>query len=310
MNRKHLFLFLTAFLISAAPLSRSEYSGTDTCAACHEDIYEEFNNSIHSKAYSNEAFQKSWEEHQKNPDCLACHTTGHKKGTAEYAEAGVNCEACHGAMSEGHPDTAKMPIPAGPEMCQNCHKKTFQEWQLSKHAEKNIRCYDCHQVHAQGLRAGGGDQLCGSCHENRLTDFAHSTHHMEGLKCSTCHMPDYKSHGSMIEGTGASAHTLSVGAEVCSRCHEDMVHKSAAIPSLREKVTEMNQQMVVAGVDNVFDLSETNKNLEWKLARVQQGLAVAALLFFLIGLLIGWLGGWYLYAKKRKSDSGPGSGSA
>ncbi len=284
----------------------AEYVGADTCSACHSDIYESWKSSIHAKAYDNEAFQKIWAENKKNPACLACHTTGHQAGTDKFFAAGVSCESCHGAMTEGHPDTAKMAIPVASEMCQSCHKKTYQEWKMSPHGAKNIRCFDCHNVHSQGLRAGGGDNLCGSCHANRLTDFAHSTHHLEGLKCETCHMPMYKSHDTAIEGTGAAGHTLSVGVEVCSRCHEDNVHKSSNIPQLREKVTEINQQMSVAGVENVFDLNEKVKDLDWHLARANQSVWVVAVLALLCGLTLGWLGGWYLYARRQKK-SGDGN---
>ncbi len=297
--------WLIGFLIAGTVLSTgsvrlfAEYAKPDTCGACHSDEYESWKTSIHAKAYESDSFQKAWTERKKDPSCLECHTTGHESGTLKYAEAGVTCESCHGAMSEGHPDTAKMPIPASSEMCLTCHKKAYQEWKVSKHGLKNIRCFDCHNVHAQGLRAGGGDALCGSCHQNRMTDFAHSSHHMAGLKCSTCHMPEYKTHGEKIMGTGAAGHTLSVGAEVCSRCHEDTVHKSAEIPELREKVSEINQQISVAGVHSVFDLNEKVKELQWQLARSEQGMWVAGILFLIFGLSLGWLGGWYLYGRKR-----------
>ena len=303
MVRKAILLFVCCWAMSG--LAHAEYAGSDTCGACHSDIYESWEVSIHAKAYSNESFQKTWEDNHKNSECLTCHTTGHEAGSAKFAQAGVTCESCHGAMSEGHPDTAKMSIPVSSEMCRKCHEKTYQEWKVSKHHAKNIRCFDCHNVHAQGLRAGGGDALCGSCHQSRLTDFAHSTHHLEGLKCSTCHMPAYAAPHSSIEGTGAAGHTLSVGAEVCSRCHENNVHKSAKLPELREKVTSMNQQMTIAGVDNVFDLNEKTKDLEWRLARAKQGAWVAALLFLMVGLAFGWLGGWYLYGRKRNPNDKP-----
>ena len=202
-------------------------------------------------------------------------------------------------LNEGHPDTAEMPVPISSEMCVTCHQKTYDEWKISKHSEKNIRCFDCHQVHAQGLRAGGGDVLCGSCHQNRINDFAHSTHHLEGLKCETCHMPVYATARSMIEGTGAAGHTLYVGAETCSRCHEDMVHKSAKLPELREKVTRINQQMVAAGIDDIFALKEKVDDLEWQLLRAKQGVWVVAVLFVILGLSLGWLIGWYIYVRKR-----------
>lgn len=288
-------------LLLSFPAS-AEYQGPDTCSACHSDIYESWQISIHAKAYDRESFQKAWKENHEDPKCLECHTTGYQPESLKFEHAGVTCESCHGAMSEGHPDTDKMPIPVSSEMCQRCHEKTFQEWKLSKHGQNDIRCFDCHNVHAQGLRAGGGDNLCGSCHQNRIDDFAHSTHHLEGLSCATCHMPHFAAAHTEIMGTGAAGHTLSVGVEVCSRCHEETVHKSAKLPELREKVTEINQQMTVAGIDNVFDLNEKVKDLDWRMKRAYQSIWVVALLFSVLGLSIGWLAGWYLYARKKNSN--------
>lgn len=296
------FIFIS-FLSFCLPFSHAEeYQGPDTCGACHSDIYESWKPSIHAGAYTNEFFQKSWTENNKNPECLKCHTTGHQTGTVRFEHAGVTCESCHGAMDENHPDSAGMPIPVASEMCQSCHEKTYQEWKISKHGVQGIRCFDCHNVHAQGLRAGGGEKLCGSCHQNRIDDFAHSTHHLEGLDCATCHMPVSTTPHTSISGTGAAGHTLSVGVAVCSRCHEDTVHKSAMLPELREKVTQINQKMTAAGVEDVFTLSEDVKDLKWNLARAYQGISVVAILFFIIGLALGWLGGWYLYVRKKKQS--------
>lgn len=273
--------------------------GPDTCAACHADIFTSWKASIHAKAYEADSFQKSWKDHGQKSDCLDCHTTGHTKGSTRFEHPGVTCESCHGAMSDGHPGENKMPIPISADMCARCHKKTYQEWKISRHGTKNIRCFDCHQVHSQGLRAGGKEKLCGSCHNQRMNDFAHSTHHKEGLQCETCHMPRFGDNKNRIEGTGASGHTFQVGAEVCSRCHEEMVHSSANLPSLREKVTDVEQQMSVAGVENVFDLNEKVKNLEWQLNRLRQSVWVAAVLGLLAGLGLGWLGVYTLIRRKK-----------
>ncbi len=103
---------------------------------------------------------------------------------------GVTCESCHGVMSKGHSKKdAVMPLPITSEICRDCHKRTYQEWQISQHSQNDIRCFDCHGVHAQSLRSSGGDVLCGACHSKRLEDFAHATHQLEGLHCNSCHMP-------------------------------------------------------------------------------------------------------------------------
>lgn len=290
-------LGLAAVLLLCRPLLRAaDFVGPDTCADCHPKESGDWKGSIHAGAYS-EKFKKVWKEHGGQPACLDCHTTGHKKGTTNFVHAGVSCESCHGAMTPGHP-AEKMSLPVSSAMCAGCHKKSHQEWKLSKHGQKDIRCFDCHNVHSQGLRAGGGDALCGTCHAAKQKDFAHATHHVEGLKCATCHFPAYPDKADAIQGTGAPGHSLSVGAEVCSRCHEEMVHKSSHMNELRTEVSEFKKQMSLAGVTNVFDLKEQERDLQWRLDRAKQSAWLTALLGFLGGLGLGWLGGWYLLRRR------------
>jgi hypothetical protein len=290
--------FWAVFLIGAAVGARAQFAGPSTCAECHPQEFQDWKPSIHARAYVSETFQKSWKENGSKPECLKCHTTGWTAGN-KFAHEGVTCESCHGAMAEAHPGD-KMPIPVSSDMCRSCHKSSHTEWKLSKHAQKNIRCFDCHKAHGQGLRAGGGDALCGSCHATKLKDFAHATHHQAGLKCNTCHFPASAQGPDAIMGTGAPGHNLSVGAQVCSRCHEETVHKSAQLTELRERVSETQKHMAVAGVTNVFDLNEKVKDLEWRLDRARTSAWLVALLGLLAGLALGWLAGWVALRGRSK----------
>jgi hypothetical protein len=301
-HRRILTAGLVMFFWTGALTGRSvhaeEFAGPETCAACHAQEYADWRGSLHAKALTDH-FKKMWKTMGSKPACLACHVTGHQKGTARYAFAGVTCESCHGAMSTGHPGEAKMPIPISSEMCKACHQKTFTESALSRHGQKGIRCFDCHNVHKQGLRAGGGDSLCGSCHPGRLKDFAHATHKTEGLHCATCHMPVPGDRADAIQGTGAAGHSLSVGPEVCARCHEETVHKSDRIQSLREEVSQFQHEVALAGGRNVYELQEEIKSLEWKLGRARHSTWLVAILGLLAGLLLGWLACWYLLDRRK-----------
>ncbi len=289
---------LTAILLTAPAWTAREadaagFAGPETCAACHSEEHVSWKASIHARAYASEKFQREWKRLGKKSSCLKCHTTGWKSGR-KFEHSGVTCESCHGPMSEGHPGEAKMPLPVSSTMCQDCHRQTFQEWRLSTHSRKNIRCFDCHNVHAQGLRAGGGEKLCGACHPGRIKDFAHATHHLEGLTCQTCHMPATAA-GDAIMGTGAAGHSLSVGVAVCARCHDESVHKSGNLPKLREEVSGFHKQLNLAGTESVFELKEKNSDLSWRLDRARQSLWLTATLGLLAGLALGWLGGWYAW---------------
>lgn len=107
-------LALTAFSVyaeeGAAPATPT-YIGGSKCKMCHKgekngNIWETWMESKHAK--SMETLVAKGED--KNPECLACHTTGYGTPSGfdavademKVAEAlgAVSCEACHGAGSE------------------------------------------------------------------------------------------------------------------------------------------------------------------------------------------------------------------
>lgn len=258
--------------------------GAEVCRACHQAEYDEWHGSKHAGAFST-GFGAHWEETGKNASCLACHTTGFDPAQQAFQLQGVSCEACHGAFQSGHPQSAKMLLPTDSTACMACHKKTYREWQLSGHAKQNIRCFDCHEVHKQGLRQSQVESQCGACHPQRMEDFAHATHHFQGLTCATCHMPPAQT-SNMFQGAGAPAHNWFVSVETCAACHEEMVHKSHTIPSLMSTVEQLSEQ---ADVQHAVDLESKLRQSELALD-VQRGRTLkAAIMAFLAGLILGAL---------------------
>jgi len=77
----------------------ASYVGAKKCKVCHLEIFNSWERTKHAEALS--ALKG---EDGKNPACLACHTTGFRRGgydtegsVADFA--GIQCEACHGAGS-------------------------------------------------------------------------------------------------------------------------------------------------------------------------------------------------------------------
>ena len=260
------------------------FAGAEACAACHQAEYNEWKSSKHAGAFS-PTFAASWNERGQNPSCLICHTTGFRPEQGAYAFAGVSCESCHGPMNPGHPENGSMILPTDATACMPCHRQTYMEWKLSGHAQHNIRCFDCHAVHRQGLRKEHVEDQCGACHAERLEDFAHATHHVEGLTCATCHLPHPKTSG--IGGTGAPAHSFFVGAETCAACHEETVHRSHKLKdTLGEQVERLNRQ----STEQVGALQTQVQELELSLDIAKARMIKAALGALLVGLLIGLWG--------------------
>lgn len=89
------------------------YVGSISCIKCHKKLTQR-----HVETWTKNKF-KTWDKVREAKDfnegdeayrekCEKCHTTGYDEKTAEYAEEGVTCEACHGPgemfakfMSEG-----------------------------------------------------------------------------------------------------------------------------------------------------------------------------------------------------------------
>ena len=291
--------FLVILFAFVSTAQAADYEGSRKCRMCHKDEYEQWKDSPHALAFSN-GFQETWKELDSDPACLACHATGADIEAGTFSHPGVTCESCHGIMSKGHSKKdAEMPLPITSEVCRDCHIRTYQEWQLSRHSQANIRCFDCHGVHAQTLRSKGGDLLCGACHSQRLEDFAHATHQLEGLHCNSCHMPLSAEPENVIEGVNAPGHNLHVGTEVCGRCHADMVHSSAQLPEMREQLMEATRGQYLTGGKGALELYEEVRTLTWMLDSARRKLWTVSVLGLLVGLLLGWMFGWYFLKKKK-----------
>jgi hypothetical protein len=297
--KKTLWFVTLVMLFSAT--QAADFAGPKKCRGCHKDEYTEWKDSPHALAFSGETFQQTWKDLGGDYSCLDCHATGTDPQAETYSHPGVTCESCHGIMSKGHnKKDAEMPLPITSEVCRDCHKRTYQEWQLSQHSQNDIRCFDCHGVHAQSLRSNGGDLLCGACHSRRLEAFAHATHQLEGLHCNTCHMPVSANPVDVIEGAGAAGHTLFVGTEVCGHCHADMIHSSSLLPEMREQLVVMTQNEYRTNGKGPVELYEEVQTLTWMLDSARYKLWTVSVLGLVVGLLLGWMFGWYVFEKKRQ----------
>ncbi len=204
------------------------------CQTCHPDEYAAWKGTVHASATLDPAFHAALEKAgvDKNA-CLSCHTTGFDTGSGKFRSEGVTCEACHGAYKEGHPAAATMQLPMASETCRVCHSETFKEWEDSKHADKNIECFDCHLAHEQGLRTGSEETLCGACHSERLDQLKLATHGINGVSCASCHMAPESNQANGMEAT-ARSHSFRVQGDVCAGCHQDTIHTSSVMASVRE----------------------------------------------------------------------------
>lgn len=160
--------------------------------------------------------------------CGGCHSTGwvpcpvgdrtcaHQDGlpgmAGSFAEAGVQCEACHGPASlhADHPDVVDATIDRSAELCGKCHVRDTAEAvsasggfirhrqqyeELILGAKHSMVCVDCHDPHrsvklagdaagpTRGIRVG-----CVDCHT--AYDANQKSEKMaRAVACIDCHMP-------------------------------------------------------------------------------------------------------------------------
>jgi DmsE family decaheme c-type cytochrome len=188
----------------AAP-EKNDFVGSDTCQACHEDIF------------------NSW---AKSPHHIV-------EITPKRGYKGRGCESCHGMASlhAGSGDAslirnpAKLAAAAADKICLSCHlnQPTHVGRLQSSHANSAVSCVTCHKIHANGpnglvvRKPVEINAQCAGCHQNVWAQFQKPLHHRvpEGaMSCIDCHNP----HGSIRPAMGT---TFGSNEPNCFRCHGD-----------------------------------------------------------------------------------------
>ena len=201
-----------------------KYVGTEVCKACHEDQFNSFAKTKHSRL----AELKSWKD--KVQGCESCHGPGGKHVEDPTVKGSII------SFKEKDPKAIS-------DTCLACHagKESHDNYRRGEHWRNNIGCTDCHSPHPKAFadmraesitligsateqRPNQADdrmlkqsepQLCISCHAEVKSQFQKPNHHrvLEGtMVCSDCHNP----HG----GFENKQTRLAVGADqACIKCH-------------------------------------------------------------------------------------------
>lgn len=134
------------------------------CGGCHGEVYDEWAESLHHEAWTNENIQRATRQFRRAA-CRACHSPmpvleQDPSERPEYRRVhqtdGVHCLSCHG-ISGGVAAARTIPdAPCNPryeprllraESCEPCHEPThhaFEEYRVSDAHALGIRCVDCH----------------------------------------------------------------------------------------------------------------------------------------------------------------------
>jgi DmsE family decaheme c-type cytochrome len=198
-----IFLFLWGGLRPQEVSGSDGTVGVEVCKGCHEDRYNTYAISTHSK--------KGIPNSPANKEgCETCHGPG-AAHVEKSGERGVGIFIFSKKIADAKSKSAK---------CLSCHGETkdLSFWDLSKHKVSDISCDNCHTVHSgtrKNLKATQPD-LCNICHRSIRAQQNKTSHHpiREGkLKCTDCH--DH--HG----GFGPKMIKANAPNDLCYQCHAE-----------------------------------------------------------------------------------------
>ncbi len=196
------------------------------CAACHADILQQYDSSIHGRAHTQGIAEA--------PTCISCHGDIHTLISRSDPASPVHpthladtCGACH-----SNPElVAKFHIPVA---------RPLEAYRESVHARAlaegrgGATCNDCHGSHGilpasdpnSSIFHTRVPQTCGSCHKEIAASFQASVHGLAAARgnhdapvCTDCH----GEHRILSpREPGSPTFTTNIPLQTCGRCHSDL----------------------------------------------------------------------------------------
>lgn len=136
-----------------------------SCAHCHVEIYNEWQQSPHALAYVSETYRRATDDHRFD-ECVSCHapqprlTASEPQARTVNREVGVACVSCHldgdamvgpnqpTGFAKPHPIKVNSALFEDGELCGRCHQSTVSQWRASSVEHKR----DCRQCHMPEVR--------------------------------------------------------------------------------------------------------------------------------------------------------------
>ena len=146
------------------PHERIDVPSLVACGACHPQVYGEWAQSLHARAWTNANVRSATNDFARE-DCRPCHSplsvfeTGFDRAPLFRDfnhEDGVHCLSCHGLADGVAAARTVADAPCRPrreprllaaDHCYPCHEPThsaFQEYRQSRAFARGKRCADCH----------------------------------------------------------------------------------------------------------------------------------------------------------------------
>ena len=222
------------------------FVGSEECADCHEDQYDDYRASVHFQTETGDWPATGCESchgpglaHVEDPEnvrvlfeslntlatatdhagqCLDCHAsevTNFDYRAGAHMKGAVDCASCHLVHDASGRD--RLLAGAQTDACLGCHVEVRAELHLNERhrvLEGMVTCADCHGQHGPSARSrlgGFKQETCIGCHTDKGGPFVfeHLSSRIEG--CTSCHVP----HGS------PNRHLLQYqsNGDLCYSCH-------------------------------------------------------------------------------------------
>ncbi|MBM2834697.1 MAG: hypothetical protein HW406_1858 [Candidatus Brocadiaceae bacterium] len=164
----------------------------DSCKDCHQEIYDQWRESMHSKSSTNPVFQACWTVRNNPPFCSNCHFPMLEQKPKilrgfMLIKEGVTCVVCHlrnktlygpREIKEGE---APHPVRYDPsfqksEFCYTCHSWGFPRARIKqtcstsdeyKMSERKETCQDCHMSKKEGFASLGRPKHIYGMHDQK-----------------------------------------------------------------------------------------------------------------------------------------------
>ena len=188
-----LILLFSSSFAGEKGIPESVFSPSQECGSCHNNIYQDWSNSMHAKAIEDPVFKSDYlhaldENGEKvRTYCLSCHSptvryTGDIYSKNQISRDGINCDFCHSiyAVDLENPED---PFKINPGNTQyGPYQNASSPAHIAAYSELHTRsefCAGCHQ-----LKNSNGVLVLGTYSEWKQSPYAD-----KNTECQNCHMP-------------------------------------------------------------------------------------------------------------------------